>query len=369
MLETNGLFIGATVTKVILLILNTFGNLLVIQAIARSHRLRTASNYLVANLAVCDLLSPLLNIPVDISVEIAQKSWHYGPVVCRLIWPLGTLLTTSSALTLVAISIDRSRALRHPFVTKLTTRQSLCIIFFIHIFSLVVVVPYSMASVIIDGQCSEDWSKSHFTPEQYTLIVFHVQYLIPLVILAFVYGEAACYLRRCTRSLVQFEGDHDNGQSEKSDAATSLRRHRFHGKKSPQRSKSLKVRREQNTRVVKMFGVVVAIFAVFTLPNNVWWLLKDFGNFSDYKHHEIISFLCIMFTYTNCLANPIIYGTLSRDYKSHFLRFLTLGRYGKNGSDFTQRTSRLQDTIRMAKRSLREFGSESTGKKNVRTMV
>lgn len=370
MMGNSGFYVGVAVAKIILLILNTLGNILVIQAILRFRRLRTASNYLVANLALCDLLSPLLNIPVDISVELAENSWHYGSAVCRLIWPLATLLTISSALTLVAISIDRSRALKHPFVTKLSSRQSLAVIFLIHCFSLVVVIPYSMASVVIDGKCDEDWSKSYFNPKQYTLVVFHVQYLLPLVILAFVYGKAARYLRRCTLSLVKLEGTSENQAFRNSRPTSStLRRHRFHGKKSPSRSQTLKIRREQNARVVKMFAVVVAVFAIFTLPNNVRWLLTDFGNYSHYKHKHIISFICVMCTYANCLANPIIYGTLSKDYKNHFLHILTFGRCGRTHYNVNQRASRLHSTIRTAKRTLADCRSEMNAPENARTMV
>lgn len=356
MSENNGLFIAATVTKIILLILNTLGNLLVIQAIARSHRLRTASNYLVANLALCDLLSPLLNIPVDISVDIAGDTWLYGTTVCKLVWPSATLFTISSALTLVTISIDRSRALRHPFVTKLTTRQSLALIFLTHAFSFIVIVPYAMASVVRDGKCREDWSSSHFQPRQYTLIVFHVQYLVPLIILAFVYSKAAHYLYRCTKNLVLLELDGRSRHSENSTVAHFLRRHRrFRGiKKTAQRSRGLKIRGEQNARVVKMFAIVVAVFAIFTLPNNVRWLLTDFGNYSEYEHRKIISFLCVTCTYANCLANPIIYGTLSRDYKSHFMRILTVRRNEEKHDLVHQRPRGRPTTPRKCKRSLND---------------
>ena len=227
------LFVGMAVANVIVLILNTTGNFLVIQAIARTHRLRTASNLLVANLALCDLLSPLLNIPIDISVEVSDHAWHYGPVACRLIWPIATMMTTSSAFTLVAISIDRSRALRHPFLSKITTCQSLGIILLIHTTSLLVILPYSVASTLIDGECAEDWSANIFTSRQYTLVLFHVQYLIPLLVLAFVYGRAARYLRRCTLSLAKLEECTDSSL-EHSESVLSRRR-QSHATNSPSR--------------------------------------------------------------------------------------------------------------------------------------
>ena len=368
---TSGLFVGMTCANVILLILNTIGNFLVIQAIVKTHRLRTASNFLVANLALCDLLSPLLNIPVDISVQLSSRAWHYGPAVCRVIWPLATMMTTSSALTLVAISIDRSRALRHPFVTKLTTCQSIGIVLLVHTISLLAVLPYSAASVVIDGECEEDWSVNIFTSRQYTLIIFHLQYLIPLIILGSVYSRAARYLRRCTLSLVKLQ-ENEYASVEQQEPG-SMRRRRSHPVKSPSRQRSLNLRREQNTRVMKMFAVVVTVFAFLTLPNNVRWLVHDFGNHSQYPHEDLVSFLCTFCTYLNCFANPIIYGTFSKDYKVSFLRVLTFGRYRDSfhaSAPSQARLSRLPSSCRThAKRSFNHFRADTNGNDVVGTMV
>ncbi|XP_028398101.1 neuropeptide FF receptor 1-like [Dendronephthya gigantea] len=366
--ETKDIFIGMTVANVVILILNTIGNFLVIQAIVRTNRLRTASNFLVANLAFCDLMSPLLNIPIDISVEVSSLAWHYGPVVCRIIWPVATMMTTSSALTLVAISIDRSRALRHPFVTKLTLYQAVGTVLFIHVVSLLLIIPYSIASVIIDGQCAEDWNASIFTSRQYTLIIFHVQYLMPLIVLALVYSCAARYLRRSTLSLIKLEECTDSSveQSE----TKSLRRRRSNAPNSPRRQASLTIRREQNTRVMKMFAVVVTVFAFLTLPNNVRWMVDDFANHTQYAHKNLVSFLCTMCTYFNCFANPIIYGTFSRDYKVSFLRVLTLGRYGNAYESKPRRTglSRLPSSFRR-RRSLNNFRDDMNRREVTGTMV
>ena len=367
MSEISGPFLGMAIANVILLVLNTMGNFLVIQAIAKTHRLRTASNFLVANLALCDLLSPLLNIPVDISVELSSHAWNFGPVLCRIIWPIATMMTTSSALTLVAISIDRSRALRHPFARKLTTCQAIEIILLIHTISLLVIIPYSIASALIDGECDEDWSASIFTSRQYTLIMFHIQYLIPLIILAYVYGRAACHLRRSTLSLVKLEECSDS-TAEQTELKFSQRR-RSQAPNSPSRVRSLTIRREQNAHVMKMFAVVVAVFAFFTLPNNVRWLVDDFRNHAQYPHKDIVAFICAMCTYCNCFANPIIYGTFSKDFKASFFRVLTFGRYGNRCKAPSSNAVFSKQLSTNAKRSLKNLRNDVQGQKAVGTTV
>ena len=311
----------------------------------------------------------VVKYPVDISVQLSSHAWHYGSAVCRIIWPLATMMTISSALTLVAISIDRSRALRHPFVTKLTTCQSVGIVLLVHTISLLAVLPFSAASVVTEGECKEDWSKSIFTARQYTLIIFHIQYLIPLIILGSVYGRAARYLRRCTLSLVKLQ--ENEYTSVEQQEPRSMQRRRSHPVKSPRKQRSLSLRREQNTRVMKMFAVVVTVFAFLTLPNNVLWFVRDFGH--RYPHEELVSFLCTFCTYLNCFANPIIYGTFFFFFKVSFLRVLTFGRYGDSfhaSAPSQARLSRLPSSFRThAKRSFNQFPADANGNDVVGTMV
>ena len=123
---------------------------------------------------------------------------------------------------------------------------------------------------------------------------------------------------------------------------------------------------------MKMFAVVVAIFAFLTLPNNVRWLVDDFGNYNEYESKELVSFLCTMCTYFNCVANPIIYGTFSKDYKGSFLYVLSFGRYrNKYNLSASHAVSRHPSTIRSHpnRRSSNQFRNDVTGKERLGTMV
>ena len=92
---------------VLILVLSTVGNSAVIVVICRSKRRRSvAGNLLILNLALCDLLTPLLSIPFDLALEENSYKWLYGEAMCTLLAPAATLtsLRLHSSLTDSAIS-------------------------------------------------------------------------------------------------------------------------------------------------------------------------------------------------------------------------------------------------------------------------
>ena len=69
-------------------------------------------------------------------------------------------------------------------------------------------------------------------------------------------------------------------------------------------------------QVIKMLVVIAAVYAVFTLPYHVTWLLSVFGypNFVAKK-------LCVLLVMATSAAHPIIYGTLNQEFAKGFKIF------------------------------------------------
>ena len=67
----------------IILSASTFGNSMVASIITR--KMRSASNYLILNLAICDLVTPLISIVFDFVLEENKYVWFYGGVMCKLL--------------------------------------------------------------------------------------------------------------------------------------------------------------------------------------------------------------------------------------------------------------------------------------------
>ena len=68
--------------------------------------LRTVANYLIASLAVADLLVAALVMPLAAVNEVSSR-WFLGAALCDAWTSFDVLCCTSSILHLVAISLDR----------------------------------------------------------------------------------------------------------------------------------------------------------------------------------------------------------------------------------------------------------------------
>ncbi|XP_061715674.1 5-hydroxytryptamine receptor [Cydia pomonella] len=97
------------VTSVVLagVILATIvGNVFVIAAIIIERNLQNVANYLVASLAVADLMVACLVMPLGAVYEVSQ-GWILGPELCDMWTSSDVLCSSASILHLVAIATDR----------------------------------------------------------------------------------------------------------------------------------------------------------------------------------------------------------------------------------------------------------------------
>ncbi|GBN85963.1 5-hydroxytryptamine receptor 2A [Araneus ventricosus] len=86
------------------------GNLFVLTAILRERNLQTVSNYLVFSLAIADLMVACLVMPMGAQYEVMNQQWVLGATLCELWTSADVLCCTASILHLVAIAVDRFRA-------------------------------------------------------------------------------------------------------------------------------------------------------------------------------------------------------------------------------------------------------------------
>lgn len=307
---------------------STFGNSMVAHIISNSRKMRTASNFLILNLAICDLVTPLISIVFDFILEENNYEWIYGGVMCKLLWPAQTYFTCASSLTLAVISLDRYRIIMHPFKIRLSTKQICILICLVHVFSLVAVAPYSYVLALRNGSCDENWPE--FTYRQaYTFSLFLVQYGLPLVFMVVMYSLA---LRALCNTSARTRGNSISAahtprfivKKLKLEAKEQKKRHRVSRTSSVfKRLGALKTRNIWNTpnaRATKMFIVVVVVFAIFMFPNQVVWLWADFGGGINSPNFTNLSIICWLFTYTNCVVNPVIFGVFSKDFRKGFKR-------------------------------------------------
>ncbi|XP_045593269.1 neuromedin-U receptor 2 [Procambarus clarkii] len=96
------------------------GNALTCLVVARNHTMRTSTNYYLVNLAVADLLTLCLTLPVEVYQMWVQYPWPLGEAACRLRAMVPETLTHVSVLTILAVSGERYVAITDPVYARTT---------------------------------------------------------------------------------------------------------------------------------------------------------------------------------------------------------------------------------------------------------
>ena len=106
-------------------LVSVMGNSLVIYVITKNHSMRTSTNCLVMNLAICDLLITVIHTPASISYLYIRDSWFDGTVgniTCKMSNYGRVMSLLCSIFNLVAIAIDRFLAVTQPLRHKLSSK-------------------------------------------------------------------------------------------------------------------------------------------------------------------------------------------------------------------------------------------------------
>ncbi|XP_052778426.1 prolactin-releasing peptide receptor-like [Mya arenaria] len=106
--------ISSTVLYSVIFLVGILGNLLVVLVITCSRRMKTAVNVYLVNLCVADLLVITICMPSALVDLFAKEVWYFGPVLCKLVPFLENTVANVSILTIVVISIERYKVIRHP---------------------------------------------------------------------------------------------------------------------------------------------------------------------------------------------------------------------------------------------------------------
>ena len=81
-------------------------------------------------------------------------------------------------------------------------------------------------------------------------------------------------------------------------------------------------RLEHNKKIVNMLLLVVLLYAICLLPNQVVWLWYEFGSGHTWAHiNELLIFGSIM-VYVNSSVNPLLYAGMNEEFRKGFARIL-----------------------------------------------
>uniref|UniRef100_H2TYD4 Urotensin-2 receptor n=3 Tax=Takifugu TaxID=31032 RepID=H2TYD4_TAKRU len=266
--------------------------------ITRSAALRrTGSMYVyIVNLALADLLY-LSTIPFVVCTYFAHD-WLFGEAGCRILLSLDLLTMHASVFILVAMSLERYRAVARPFSahksSTRTRRLAAGIIWgtaFALTLPMMVMIQLRVgkptAAGLVKRICFPTWTPEAF--KIYITVLFLTSVLVPGLVIVALYVSLA---RRYWAVQASLGG--------------SSRAARRRGLKQ---------------KVVSMiFSIVVAYWACF-LPFWGWQLAKLFSPETlralSPATHNYVNFFVTCLTYGNSCINPFLYTLLTRNYKDY----------------------------------------------------
>lgn len=303
--------LGATL--ITMCIVGVVGNVYTLGVMRSVVLRRSGSMYVfIVNLAAADLLY-LATIPFVVSTYFVHD-WFFGETGCRVLLSLDLLTMHASVFALVAMSLERYRAVASPFRARRSatdsTRRHWLAALAIWGAALALTLPMMMmirlregrpgASGLIKRICFPTWTPEAF--KAYLTILFFTSVLVPGLVMVVLYiGLARRYW------VMQSNLTHGAAGNKKSIClSTSF---------CPSRRKRLK-----HKVVCMIFSIVVAYWACF-LPFWGWQMAKLFSPESLHSltpaTHTYVNFFVTCLTYGNSCVNPLLYTLLTRNYKDY----------------------------------------------------
>ena len=283
----------------VLMLLSFFGNAAVIAIVAKTRQMRTTTNYLIANMAVSDLLLSAFAVPREMTeLFIGFQGWLFhglfGAVLCKTVYFFQDISTAVSIQSIVVITLDRYIGLvspfRKPFIAP-RRRKVVIVSIWLIAMSLHGIYLYIYRVQRVNGANVCIFS---FEPAFDNLQGLRVNFIIlsllliviPLGILIVLYSlmfkaleKRKSFWRKCSSSL-------------------------------------LKTRQKENTQVIKKILAIICLFMICILPIDIVGFLFLFA-----WHEGIpcgmdnLSFAVKFIFYSNASLNPCVYFILNERYR------------------------------------------------------
>ena len=290
--------IGITLAYCIIFIVSLAGNTVIGIIVYKTKTLRKPINFFIVNMAMSDLLYPIIWIPRGIQTFYIHSWLIGGPLgqaLCKLVSFLKDVSVLVSIQSLVLIAADRFGAVVFPFRYPLISSK-LCLFFILATWIVAIAVNspklfvYKLVEYPEKLVCNRLWnevfgeSSSH---ENYLLSFIVVFMFIPLVLIAILY--IIIYLK-------------------------------LKSQKTPgeQLAKAGQQRQERKRNVLKMTIAIVLGFAMCWLPLAIWIILVFFTDVTIILPNcgvRYLNYVVNFMALANCAINPCICLIFSRNYR------------------------------------------------------
>ncbi|XP_059468472.1 tachykinin-like peptides receptor 86C [Neocloeon triangulifer] len=275
------------------------GNSIVMWIVLAHRRMRTVTNYFLVNLSVADLLMAVFNCIFNF-VYMLNSDWQFGRSYCTVNNFVANVTVAASVFTLTGISIDRYLAIVRPLQPRMSKMSARVTIVVIWVASATLGFPCLLYSTTITykssgGQvrtaCILIWPDGQPMVSTmdyvYNLVLFIVTYVLPMA------AMAGCY----------------------SAMGRELWGSRSIGELTQRQVDSIKSKR----KVVRMFIIIVLIFAVCWLPYHAYFIYTHHYSsvaYTKYVQHLYLAFYWLAMA--NSMVNPLIYYWMNARFRQYF---------------------------------------------------
>ena len=296
---------GKTIALSLIFVVSLVGNSLIGIIVYKTPNLRKPINFLIANMALSDLLFPIFLLPKRL-LDLHVDSWLINGVLGQILCKLQAFLVEASSLvsvqSLVLIAVDRFGAVVVPLRSPLISRK-LCPFFILTtwIVAMAVTSPYLFAYKLVENpgemKCESLWAetfgeKSFVT---YSLAGVSVFFYIPMILLVAVYSIILIKLKKQA---------HPGEQSANAEEQ----------------------RKRRNQNVLKMAIAIVLAFFLCWIPSCTIVLIKQFSAPKSFIRSSCSFQAFYIFTYyltfANCAINPTILFISSSNYRQGLKRLV-----------------------------------------------
>ncbi|XP_062863977.1 5-hydroxytryptamine receptor 1B [Trichomycterus rosablanca] len=293
----------------------TLSNAFVIATISRSRKLQTPANFLIASLALTDLLVSVLVMPVS-ALYTVSHTWTLGQIVCDIWLSSDITCCTASILHLCVIALDRYWAITDAveYAKRRTTTRAAGMVATAWVIAISICLP----PFFWRKEKSEEVTSCTVNTDHifYTLYSTFGAFYIPTLLLVALYGRIYVEARRriLKQSPRKFGKRLTSAQLvTNSPGSTSLTSAApFHCDSVISDSQRISAARER--KATKTLGIILGAYIVCWLPFFIYTLLVPLCP-SCHLYPELFDFFTWL-GYLNSLINPIIYTMANDDFKT-----------------------------------------------------
>ncbi|XP_059557126.1 5-hydroxytryptamine receptor 1B [Myotis daubentonii] len=314
----------------------TFSNAFVIATVYRTRKLHTPANYLIASLAVTDLLVSILVMPISTLYTVAGR-WTLGPVVCDFWLSSDITCCTASILHLCVIALDRYWAITDAveYSAKRTPKRAAVMIVLVWVFSISISLPPFFWRQAKAGEACVV-NTDHILYTVYSTVgAFYFPTLLLIALYGRIYVEARSRILKQTpnktgKRLTRAQLITDSPGSTSSVTSINSRAPDLPSESgSPVYVNQVKVRvsdallekkklmAARERKATKTLGIILGAFIVCWLPFFIISLVMPICRNACWFHLAIFDFFTWL-GYLNSLINPIIYTMSNEDFKQAF---------------------------------------------------